>query len=188
MSGGAAAERSGGGSAPSAFPLPPFFLRFPLPPPPALRCQQGLLPGAHRRPQVSRPGAPEQAGSQATPLPTAPNVRWGWEPACARVGSRVGKAGGPGCPEEGARGLGRGWGGRGALRSSCPPGGELFPRGHLYGESGARVPSRCRGAWPGVAAAKGAEELAREARLRSFLGGSEKARIPAVLRMTRGWR
>lgn len=75
MSGGAAAERSGGGSAPSAFPLPPFFLSFPLPPPPALRYQRGLLPGALRRPQVSRPSAREEEGSQATPLPTAPNAR-----------------------------------------------------------------------------------------------------------------
>lgn len=33
-------------------PPPTFFLSFPLPPPPALRCQQGRLPGALRRPQV----------------------------------------------------------------------------------------------------------------------------------------
>lgn len=127
MSGGAAAERSGGGSVPSAFPLPPSFLSFPLPPPPALRCQQGLLPGALQRPQVSRPGAREEEGSQATPLPTAPNVRWGWELACARAGSRVGKAGARGTQRKGRED----WGAAGVA-------GELWDRVALQGKSCSR--------------------------------------------------
>lgn len=107
MSGGAAAARSGGWSAPSVSPPshPPSSASRSLPRPPCAAsgdcCPE--LPRSLRYPAPARVGRKE---ARRRPCPPPPNVRWGRELICARTGSRVGRDWGPGCREEGARGQG----------------------------------------------------------------------------------